>query len=171
MYKDEKTGLSLFELQLNQCGKGIPKFSKGSGKEPPLLDILEGRVDAAYFSPDKIKYRLINEGYLDEKCSSCGFNERRLIDYRIPLLLHFKDKNKNNYKRENLELLCYNHYFLYIGDIFNKYDIQQIEDHVPVSRTTERVEWELDPYHLHRLKELGLTDDDEDDVNKYISRI
>ena len=51
---------SLFEQHLNQSGKGIPKFLKGSGKEPALLDIIEGRVDASSFSPDKLKYRLID---------------------------------------------------------------------------------------------------------------
>ena len=30
---------------------------------------------------------------------------------------------------------------------------------------------EVDDYHLQRLRELGLGDDDEDDVNQYISRI
>jgi len=32
------------------------------------------------------------------------------------------------------------------------------------------VSWEVDDYHLQRLKELGLHND-EDDVNQYISRI
>jgi hypothetical protein len=33
---------------------------------------------------------------------------------------------------------------------------------------SEKVEWEVDDYHLQRLKELGLDDDDDDDVNQYI---
>ena len=33
----------------------------------------------------------------------------------------------------------------------------------------EKIEWEIDDYHLQRLKELGL--EDEEDVNQYISRI
>ena len=37
--------------------------------------------------------------------------------------------------------------------------------------TSEKIEFEVDDYHLQRLRELGLTDDDEDDVNQYISRI
>ena len=80
---------NLFEQHLNQAGKGIPKFLSNSGKEPALLDIIEGRVDISSFSPDKIKYRLVSEGYLLEECSNCGFHERRVLDYKIPLLLHF----------------------------------------------------------------------------------
>ena len=108
LYVDEETGKTLFELHKNQCGKGIPKFLKGSGKEPALLDIIEGRVDASSFSPEKIKYRLITEGHLEEECGNCGFSERRVTDYKVPLILNFKDKNKLNYKKDNIHFLCYN---------------------------------------------------------------
>ena len=130
LYKNDK-GETLFDAHKNQSGKGIPKFLKGQGKEPALLDIIEGRVDASSFSPDKIKYRLITEGHLLEECSNCGFKERRVVDYKIPLILHFKDKNKQNYRKENTELLCYNCYFLTIGDIFNDKQIKGLEDHKP----------------------------------------
>jgi len=169
-YKRYAKAYNLFDSHKNQSGKGIPKFLKGSGKEPALLDIIEGRVSAAHFSPAKIKYRLIEEGYLLEECSMCGFQERRVMDYKMPLLLHFKDNNKSNYSRDNIELLCYNHYFLTVGDIFTEKDVKQIESHLEHVGTTDAVEWEVDDYHLQRLKELGL-DDDEDDINQYISRI
>jgi hypothetical protein len=170
-YKRYAKMYGIFESHKNQAGKGIPKFLKGKGKEPALLDIIEGRISAAHFSPDKIKYRLIEEGYLLEECSMCGFKERRVLDYKMPLLLHFKDNNKSNYSRENIELLCYNHYFLTVGDVFTEKDVKQIESHTEYHKTTDRVEFEVDEYHLQRLRELGLGDDDEDDVNKYISRI
>lgn len=170
-YKRYAKMYKLFEGHKNQSGKGIPKFLKGTGKEPALLDIIEGRVSASHFSPAKIKYRLIEEGYLLEQCSMCGFQERRVLDYKMPLLLHFKDNNKSNYSRENIELLCYNHYFLTVGDIFTEKDVKQIESHQEHLGTSEKVEWEVDDYHLQRLRELGLSDEEEDDVNQYISRI
>jgi len=158
---------NLFEQHKNQCGKGIPKFLRGKGKEPALIDIIEGRVDASSFSPDKIKYRLITEGHLLEECAVCKFNERRVNDYKIPLLLNFKDNNKKNYRKENIELLCYNHYFLTVGDIFTDKQIKGIEDHKPVNQGN--VEWELDDYQLQQLEKLGLSNsNDEED---YISRI
>jgi hypothetical protein len=170
-YKRYAKMYKVFEGHKNQSGKGIPKFLKGTGKEPALLDIIEGRVSSAHFSPAKIKYRLIEEGYLLEQCSMCGFQERRVLDYKMPLLLHFKDNNKSNYTRDNIELLCYNHYFLTVGDIFTEKDVKQIESHQEHIGTTDKVEWEVDDYHLQRLKELGLDDDDDDNVNQYISRI
>ena len=160
---------NLFEQHKNQAGKGIPKFLRADGPEPALLDIIEGRVDASSFSPDKLKYRLITEGFLKEECSVCGFHERRVNDYKIPLLLNFKDKNKKNYRKENIELLCYNHYFLQVGDIFNEKQVKAIEDHVPTYQN--EVDWELDPYQLKRLEELGLGDnDDSDDPYSLVSR-
>tara|TARA_B100000424_G_C22773784_1_gene416529 strand:+ start:65 stop:685 length:621 start_codon:yes stop_codon:yes gene_type:complete len=165
LYQNDK-GETLFDAHKNQSGKGIPKFLKGQGKEPALLDIIEGRIDASSFSPEKIKYRLITEGHLLEECSNCGFKERRVVDYKIPLILHFKDKNKQNYRKENTELLCYNCYFLTIGDIFNDKQIKGLEDHKPINNS--EVNWELDDYQKQRLEELGLGDEPEDD---YISRI
>jgi hypothetical protein len=170
-YKRYAKMYKVFEGHKNQSGKGIPKFLKGTGKEPALLDIIEGRISSAHFSPAKIKYRLIEEGYLSEQCSMCGFQERRVLDYKMPLLLHFKDNNKSNYTRDNIELLCYNHYFLTVGDIFTEKDVKQIESHQEHIGTTDKIEFEVDEYHLQRLRELGLGDDNEDDVNQYISRI
>ena len=167
-FYESDTHDSLFAQHKNQSGKGIPKFLRTGGKEPALLDLIEGRANASSFTPAKIKYRLLTEGYLEEKCAMCGFQERRVLDYKMPLLLHFKDNNKKNYKLDNIELLCYNHYFLTVGDIFTEKQVEGIEDHKPVNQG--KVEWEVDDYHLERLKELGLGDDNDDELN-IISRI
>jgi len=160
---------NLFEQHKNQAGVGIPKFLPNSKKQPALLDIIEGRVPMTNFTPDKIKRRLFEEAYLEEKCNVCGFEERRVLDYKIPLLLHFKDKNKKNYKLENLEVLCYNHYFLTVGEIFSTKQAEQIEEHKPVNQG--EVTWELDDYQMERLKELGLYDPPAEDDLDIISRL
>ena len=170
-YKRYAKMYNLFDSHKNQAGKGIPKFIKGTSKFPAIIDIIEGRVAASSFDPNKIKYVLIEQGYLQEECAVCKFKERRVLDYKVPLLLHFKDKNSNNYSLDNIQLLCYNHYFLQVGDIFNKQDEKQIETQQEHNGTSEKIEFEVDEYHLQRLKELGLGDDEEDDVNQYISRI
>lgn len=167
LYQDEETGMTLFDKHKNQSGKGIPKFLSSKGKEPALLDIIEGRIDASSFSPEKIKYRLITEGYLEEECSSCGFKERRVTDYKVPLILNFKDKNKKNYNKDNIHFLCYNCYFLYVDNVFTDKDIEQLEDHVPLNNTTEAINFELDDYHMQRLKELGLDGDEKDGDDPY----
>jgi len=169
-YKKWAKLYKLFAVHKNQSGKGIPKFLKGPKKMPHMLEIIEGRIAASSFDPNKLKYALIEQGYLSEECAVCSFKERRVLDYKMPLLLHFQDNNSNNYSLDNVQLLCYNHYFLTVGDIFNSKDVKQIETKQEHFGTSEKVEWEVDDYHLQRLKELGL-DDSEDDVNQYISRI
>jgi hypothetical protein len=170
-YKDEKTGISLFDSHKNPHGHGISKFLTNKKKAPALLDIIEGRADPSNFDINKIKARLFQECYLREECYRCGFTERRIIDSKIPLILHFKNNNKKHYAIKNLEPLCYNCYFLYIEDIFTKADKQHMEDYLPASNVTKKTEFELDPYHLKRLKELGLMDDEEDDFSDLISKI
>ena len=160
---ESKTHDNLFEQHKNQSGKGIPKFLRSKGKEPALIDIIEGRIDVSSFSPEKLKYRLITEGHLLEECASCGFQERRVLDYKMPLLLNFKDNNKKNWRKENIELLCYNHYFLTVGNIFSDKQIKGIEDHKPVNKGD--VEWELDDYQRQRLIELGLEKEEDDGLN------
>ena len=172
LYVDEESGKTLFELHKNQQGKGIPKFLRSSGKEPALLDIIEGRIDASSFSPDKLKYRLTTEGYLEECCGNCGFQEYRVTDHKVPLILHFKDKNKLNYRIENIQFLCYNCYFLFIGEVFTERDIQKLEDNKSVTKTTNAVDMQLDDYHLQRLSELGLDGEnsiDDDDPYNLVS--
>ena len=59
------------------------------------MDLIEGRVPSTHFDPQKIKERLIFEAVIEEKCNKCGFAERRVIDNRVPLILHHKNKDKN----------------------------------------------------------------------------
>ena len=169
-YKRYAKLYKLFEGHKNQSGKGIPKFLRGPKKMPHMLEIIEGRIAASSFDPNKLKYALIEQGYLLEECAVCAFKERRVLDYKMPLLLHFQDNNSNNYSLDNVQLLCYNHYFLNVGDVFNEKDVKQIESKQEHFGTSEKVEWEVDDYHLQRLKELGL-DGDDDDPNQYISRV
>jgi hypothetical protein len=158
---------NLFDQHKNQCGKGIPKFLRFKGKEPALKDIIEGRADVSSFSPEKIKYRLVTEGILNECCYRCGFNERRVVDSKIPLILNFRNKNKKDYHIDNLEFLCYNCYFLFIIDVFTDKQIEAMEDHKSVHGGA--VDWELDDYNLGRLKELGLYKEEKNDGSEYVS--
>lgn len=172
LYVDEESGKTLFEVHKNQCGKGIPKFLKSKGKEPALIDIIEGKINASSFSADKLKYRLTTEGYLEECCNKCGFREHRVLDHKIPLILNFKDKNLINYRLDNIEFLCLNCYFLFVGDVYSKKDMVRLEENNSVTKTTEAVNMQLDDYHLQRLRELGLDGEnpkDDDDPYNLVS--
>jgi hypothetical protein len=148
--------VTLFDLHKNQQGRGIPKHLKGSKKEPAIKEILEGRIDPAHFTPEKIKRKLIHESILAEECNKCEFHERRVLDYRVPLLLNFKDNNKKNYQLENLELLCYNCYFIYVGDIFSPEQLDQVQDFTDYKFKIDRPTWDLDEDALSNMRALGI---------------
>jgi hypothetical protein len=154
LYKDDND-ITLFEKHKNQSGKGIPKHLVGR-KEPAIEQILSGQMDPSHFKPEKIKLKLIIEGYLAEECCRCGHNERRVTDYKTPLLLSFRDGNKRNYLRDNLELLCYNCYFLYIGNVFTPEQIEVIEDFTTNKFKVETPTFDLDDEMLENMKLLGI---------------
>ncbi len=156
LFNDEETGLTLFETHKNQSGKGIPKFLPNRRKEPNVKDIVETGTGWESFTPEKIKTRIITEGYLTEECAICSFNERRVTDYKIPLLMNFKDGNKCNYLLPNLELLCYNCYFLYIADPLTPDQVRHIEDNTTVKAVPHT--FDLDEEALENMKALGLLD-------------
>jgi len=159
LYKDESTGKTLFEIHKNPSGKGIPKFLTYKGKEPDLMDILEGRIPHYHFTPEKIKQRIIREGLIEEKCHRCGFDEQRVLDLKAPLILHFKDGDKKNYSLRNLDFLCYNCYFLYVENIFSGKQITALEDYKD-SESKELPTWELEDHMVEHLQDLGLLDND-----------
>lgn len=183
LYTDPKTGKNLFESHKNQSGKGVPKFLRAKGKDPALLDIIEGRVNPASFSPKKLKTRLIAEGFLKESCYYCGFSEKRVTDEKMPLILNFKDRNKKNYKKENIEMICYNCHYLYVGDVFSQKQLNGLEDHLQVFKSDidkieshtalppVEIEYNLDQYQLERLKELGLLDDESKPEYDIVSKL
>ena len=161
LYKNEEDQ-TLFEAHLNRQGRGISKHLYKKKDLTPIMDILEGRVDVSNYNPKELKDRLIHETLIAEECNSCGFNERRVVDYKVPLILNFIDGNAKNWRLENLELLCYNCYFLYIGDVFNEKQIKNIEEDAPVKKE-DQVNWEMDENMLEHFRDIGLVSDEEDD--------
>ena len=174
LYKNEE-GKTLFEVHLNRQGKGISKHLYKKKDITPIMDILEGRVDVSNYSPKELKERLIHEALIKEECYCCEFNERRVLDYKVPLILNFKDGNKKNWQLENLEALCYNCYFLNIGNVWSENQLQQMEDYSLKNKfkNDPKPDLEIDEAHKEHLKELGLWEDDSynNDGSEFISKI
>jgi hypothetical protein len=109
-----KEGVSLFELHKNQGGRGITKPHYGKLRHQ-LSDILLGKHPK--YTKERLFSRLINNGYVEEKCRQCGFCQKRPTDLRTPLILNHINGNKSDHRLENLEVLCYNCFFVFVGDI------------------------------------------------------
>jgi hypothetical protein len=154
LYKDEETGKTLWEAHKNEAGKGIPKFLLSRGDEPPLLDILEGRVPIYHFTPKRIKERILQEALIEECCSRCKFEERRVLDFRVPLILQHKNGDKEDFRLQNLEFMCYNCSFLYATSPITDEQVIKMEDYL--DKNGKDFDWEIDETYKQHLKELGL---------------
>jgi len=105
-YKKYAKQYGLFEEQKNQAGKGIRNgYNLHNGKYA-LDDILDGEYPK--YDSLKLKKRLIKNGYKEEKCEICGFDEERITDGKVPLYLNYKNGDQNDHRSENIELICWN---------------------------------------------------------------
>lgn len=160
-YKTED-GRTLYEIHNNKAAVGIPKFANRSSRAPNLMDILEGIVTTNLISMKQIKMRLIAEGYMKEECHNCGYNKKRPLDQKVPLIVYYVDGNKRNWKLENLQFLCYNCYYIHIGDVFEKKQLDAMEDYKFIQ--SKPVDFELPKIHEEQIKESVNLE------NKYIYR-
>ena len=93
----ERLGL---EYKGNQGSKGL---SKSNGQELLLLEYLEKSVD---IQSNKVRKKLLKEGYKEHKCEGCNLTE--WLNEPIPLELHHIDGNHHNNVLTNYQLLCPN---------------------------------------------------------------
>ena len=159
-YEGDKT---LFDIHLNESGKGIPKYMSNAKLKPDINRILSGELWIENYKPKQLKDQLIHEHIFPEQCNCCGFNEKRVSDFKIPLLLNYKDTNRKNWLKSNLEFLCYNCYFINVGNVFNNKEVKGMED-FNKSDNPINDKWEMDEDMVNHLINLGLMD--KDDINK-----
>ena len=116
-YKKYARKYGIFEDLKNPDGTGIRKGYNIKRGKYSLDDLIAGKY------PDypvwKLKSRLLLNVYMFEKCSCCGFEEKRLSDGKVPLVLDFIDGDTKNYKLDNLRMLCPNCYLSFNGMFHN----------------------------------------------------
>ena len=69
----------------------------------PLKEYLNNSQD---IQTNKIRLKLLREGYKEYRCECCGLSE--WLNKPIPLEVHHKDGNAHNNVIENFQLLCPN---------------------------------------------------------------
>lgn len=88
------------EYSGNQGSKGL---SKPNGRELSLLEYLDKSID---IQSNKVRKKLLDEGYKEYRCECCKLTE--WLNEPIPLELHHKDGNRHNNILSNFQLLCPN---------------------------------------------------------------
>ena len=114
-YKKYAKSYGIFEELKNPNGTGIRKGYNIKRGKYSLDDILKGKYPE--YPIWKLKQRLLNNGYMLEKCNECGFEEKRIVDGKVPLVLDFIDGDRKNHLYENLRMLCFNCSFLINGNL------------------------------------------------------
>ena len=99
----------------NQAGVGITKHYNLHSGRYNLDDILLGKYPS--YDTYKLQQRIIRSAYLPEECDICNFSEQRITDKKVPLKIDFVDGNTTNHLKENIRLLCYNCWFLNVGNL------------------------------------------------------
>ena len=123
LYKDEESGKNLWDLHKNQRGKGVKKPYNVTQGKYALNDILDGKHPK--YPVFLLKKRLINNSHKPElnfphECHNCGYNEKRVTDGTIPLILDHMDDDWTNHKRDNIRFLCYNCFHNLRGNLRGK---------------------------------------------------
>jgi hypothetical protein len=112
-YKKYAQLYGLFDRHLNVKGIGVDKGFSKNPNSVPLKEIFNNQHPN--YSPAKLKNRLLARKILPNQCNLCGFNEKRITDQKVPLILTFIDGNNKNFTKDNLQVLCYNCMFLTTG--------------------------------------------------------
>ncbi len=113
-YKKYAKLYGIFEDLKNPYGVGIQRDVKIRNIKYNIEDLINGKH--VHYPIHKFKNKLFDSGYLPKVCGSCGFSEERVYDGKMPLLIDFLDGNLNNRKLDNIRPLCYNCFFLLVGD-------------------------------------------------------
>jgi hypothetical protein len=113
-YKKYAKLYGIFEDLKNPFGVGIERKVGIRNIKYNIEDLINGKH--VHYPLHKFKNKLFDSGYLPKVCSSCGFSEERVTDGKMPLLIDFLDGNLNNRKLENIRALCYNCFFLLVGE-------------------------------------------------------
>ena len=113
-YKKYAKLYGIFEDLKNPFGVGIPKNTTIKNNKYHIDDLIAGKH--VRYPLHKFKNKLFNSGHVPKVCGSCGFSEERVTDGQMPLLIDFSDGNLNNRKLDNIRPLCYNCFFLLVGD-------------------------------------------------------
>jgi hypothetical protein len=113
MYFDPVTQKSYYELAKGSSGRRT--LLSRNAQRIRAKDLLENKHP--HFRPELAIDKLIDDGIFSDECCHCKYNKQRERDNKSPILLTFKNGDASDWNIDNLDLVCYNCYFLHYGDM------------------------------------------------------
>jgi hypothetical protein len=171
-YRDQITGKTLFETQkekgrLNMNGPDKVITSRKIRKHVENI-FTENRTPSRN-RLKRLKSIILEHKLLKHKCNRCGYEMKRIEDDKAPVMLHFRNNNKTDWRIENLEFVCYNCSFVYGLDFFKESMIENLEA-TPLENEAYKQELQdftqLDDFYLDFIKQSGV-DISELDTSKF----
>jgi hypothetical protein len=154
-YKKYAVFYGIYKNLLNKRGVGVAKgYAMSQKHSTKLKDIFENKHPT--YPLQRLKWRMVARGLVDDNCYQCGFKETRITDDKKPVLMVFKDE-VGDYTPSNLIVLCYNCCFLTKGApvVVNKRRIERsLTDEEPKEINNQ---W-INPEKVTRLVDEPLDD-------------
>lgn len=173
-YVDQETGKTLFELHKNVAGFGIKKRNEFIKLKPGQTKLQAMLKKGQWFSEERfirLKSLLVRTGTLPAYCCACGYDKRRLLDGKIPLVLTFLDDDRTNWELENLQWHCYNCAFHYsLPNMLTKLKPSWVRKIVTdngingdgITKEQFNNFYNLDDMYYEHLKNVGVINEQED---------
>ena len=160
-YSSSETYYDYFQRMKKWRPKKTTKYSSETRQK--VMDIITNKRKNTYPIGD-LMYMLFRYELKKECCENCGCGERRTHDGRKPLVLTFVRKNNiKNYSLDNLQILCYNCYFMTVGDVSYGfgYMMSNANNKLIYRReidTTSDIDWQFD-YSVYSDKSKDIPDE------------
>jgi hypothetical protein len=113
-YKKYAKMYGIMERLKNPAGIGIDRKKHIRNRSYHIEDLINGKHPK--YPLHRFKNKMFDSGYIPRVCSCCGFSEARITDGKYPLLLDFLDGDLNNRILDNIRPLCFNCFFLLVGN-------------------------------------------------------
>ena len=155
MYSEFETGLDYFNRINSKKGDmNITIF-----KNETLEDILNLTRKVELEERFSLMYTLFSKGYKEKcRCEHCKQEiPVRPIDYKVPMMIYFKDSDPSNTTLENIQIVCYNCYFLLAGQFayktVHKFDKFRNKNPKIMLDSQWEIPWQFEP----KIMEVKLT--------------
>ena len=159
-YVDPETGRTLYDIHKNKGGRAKKKPHKGPKLYQKQLDNL--LTEQKWTNPRRLSLLrnfLMLHKLNSECCESCGYDEKRIKDNKVPLMIHFINGNRHDWRKDNLKWLCYNCYFQNVGDPFAGRVLKNIQSSNIIgeesSEENNLLFYNLDQFYLDEIEKMG----------------